>query len=217
MGRNEDASRTQRDTPGCVDRGSPDGAHSDYPSGRKRARTLCEAKAALDAHGQTGYGGICKVGQREMFAQVVMKRSLPALYLDGPDAALTLHLLKNKVPAARLMPVNKSKAAARQIERACPGVVCVVGDICSVAAAAEPLTFGAVWYDMCGVGFGPYAVSDLVDRAEDQFFTLSCSEVSVMKFVFVGIRGVSIITFSTLNKSEVMVAWSEHVDRTNVC
>jgi len=116
-----------------------------------------------------------------MFAHVVKKErctaSRPAVYLDGPDAALTKHLLKEGCDPEALMPVNNNVSAAAMIESECPNVRCVVDDICRLAACAERDSYGTVWFDMCGVDFGDFRVQELLHCADTKFFTLSCRQI----------------------------------------
>ena len=167
-------------TPGCNLIDFHRGAHSNERVDSKRTRktsdTQCD-KRTVDTHGNSGYGGMCKAGQREMFARAAKESDSPVMYLDGPDAALTVLLLKRDVPAERLVPVNKEVVVARAIESICPEVKCRVDDICIIAAAAEFHEYGAVWFDMCSVDFGTFAVSALVTCAELKFFTLSSRQL----------------------------------------
>ena len=101
----------------------------------------------------------------------------PAVYLDGPDAALTKSLLDAGCDPKALMPINNSAPTAEQIERECPSVRCVVDDICRLAALAEPDAYGVVWFDMCGVDFGQFDVQTLLHCAKFKFFTLSCRQI----------------------------------------
>tara|TARA_B110001452_G_scaffold138332_1_gene114998 strand:+ start:4527 stop:5411 length:885 start_codon:yes stop_codon:yes gene_type:complete len=137
----------------------------------------------VDAHGNTGYGGMCKAGQREAFAHAALEvdRSKgPVVYLDGPDAALTRHLLERGVDSDRLVPVNRSAVVAREIERRCPGVRCRVDDICCLASEAAPDAFDVVWFDMCGTDFGEFSVEQLVACAHVKFFTVSSRQLLCM-------------------------------------
>ena len=116
-----------------------------------------------------------------MFAHVVQKQRCtavrPAVYLDGPDAALTKLLLKEGCDPEALMPVNNSASVAAMIESECPNVRCVVDDICRLAARAERDSYGTVWFDMCGVDFGDVRVQELLHCADTKLFTLSCRQI----------------------------------------
>lgn len=177
-------------TPGCELADFHDGLHSfeldASVSGRKRKHCpllVQSVEVPVDAHGKTGYGGMCKAGQREAFAYAALEadRSKGAVvYLDGPDAALTRHLCERGVDADRLMPVNRSAVVAREIERRCPGVRCRIDDICRLASEAAPDAFDVVWFDMCGTDFGEFSVEELVACAYVKFFTVSSRQLLCM-------------------------------------
>lgn len=177
----------QCNTPGCTYREFHIGPHSNDISGCKRARKTVEPFVATpstrgtDAHGLGTYDSVCKSGQRAMFTAVAMQQKCtalrPAVYLDGPDAALTKSLLDAGCDPKALMPINNSAPTAEQIERECPSVRCVVDDICRLAALAEPDAYGVVWFDMCGVDFGQFDVQTLLHCAKYKFFTLSCRQI----------------------------------------
>lgn len=170
-------------TPGCTFHDYHYGAHSNEFVERKQKRKVCALNIyhppafETDKCGIGGYGGMCKFGQREMFVHAAKETDASVMYLDGPDAALTILLLKNGLSTDRLLPVNNCTNTARQIEHICPGVKCKVGDICSIAKIADYCEFGVVWFDMCGVTFGAYEVSDLVHCAATKFFTLSSRQL----------------------------------------
>ena len=177
-------------TPGCELADFHDGPHSfelnASASGRKRRHCpllVQSVEVPVDAHGNTGYGGMCKAGQREAFAHAALEAGRskgPVVYLDGPDAALTRHLRERGVDADRLVPVNRLPAAAREIERRCPGVHCRIDDICRLASEAAPDAFDVVWFDMCGTNFGEFSVEQLVACAYVKFFTVSSRQLLCM-------------------------------------
>jgi hypothetical protein len=169
-------------TPGCTFHDFHDGAHSIEIIERKQKRKICALNIdtptiTVDACGIEGYGGMCKVGQREMFVYASKETDARVMYLDGADAALTTLLLKRGVPTDRLVPVNNRTNVAQQIERICPGVKCKVDNICNIAKNTDACEFGVVWFDMCGVDFGMFEVSDLVHCAATKFFTLSSRQL----------------------------------------
>ena len=169
-------------TPGCTFHDFHDGPHSNeiIECEQKRkafALNIDSPAVKIDACGIGGYGGMCKVGQREMFVHAAKETDAPVMYLDGPDAALTTLLLKRGLPTDRLLPVNNRTNVAEQIERICPGVKCIVDNICNIAKNAVCCEFGVVWFDMCGVDFGSFEVSDLVHCAPTKFFTLSARQL----------------------------------------
>jgi phospholipid N-methyltransferase len=170
-------------TPGCTRPDFHYGAHSNETSiGAKRTRmTPSDAESAnkivTDADRLGAYFSSCKVGQREMFAHLARSCEEPVMYLDAADAALTKLLLARGVAARRLFPVNFKKTVATEIERCCPSVKCLVGDICGYAAAANCNAFGVVWFDMCGTSFGEFDVSELVHCAQHKFYTLSARQL----------------------------------------
>lgn len=170
-------------TPGCTFRDFHSGPHSTDLVCKKRVREQPETIAnslgsqVLDNRGLSGYGGLCKTGQREAFAYACLATDGPVAYLDGPDAALTSLLLLRGVAPERLAPFNLSTKAAKAIDSKCDKVVCKVQDICKAAENANEEQFSAAWFDMCGVDFGSFDVSSLVHCAEYKFFTLSCRQL----------------------------------------
>ena len=170
-------------TPGCTRPDFHYGAHSnETPLGAKRTRKTpaddeSAKKIATDADSLGAYSSTCKVGHREMFAHIARGCEEPVMYLEAGDAALTKHLLARGVAAHRLSPVNFKKTVAAEIERCCPSVKCLVGDICGIAAAADCNAFGAVWFDMCGTSFGEFGVSELVHCAQHKLYTLSARQI----------------------------------------
>lgn len=168
-------------TPGCTLKDFHSGVHNnEVQLSHKRSHKEIGGESTLnvaDAQGLCSYSGNCKVGHREMFAHVARTGVAPVLYLDAADAALTKLLILRGIPAKRLVPVNYRHTVAVEIERQCPGVTCMVGDICAIAAAAEDDYYGAAWFDMCGTNFGEYDVAQFVHCALHKFFTLSSRQL----------------------------------------
>lgn len=172
-------------TPGCTLNDFHAGAHSNEVVERKQKRKACvlvdsnehPSTVCYDACGIGGYGGMCKIGQREMFVYAARETRAPVMYLDGPDAALTALLISRGLPTYQLVPVNNRANVAQNIERICPGVKCKVDNICNIAKNADCCEYGVVWFDMCGVDFGTFEVSDLVHCAVTKFYTLSSRQL----------------------------------------
>jgi len=222
-------------TPGCTLTDFHPGTHNNEAQlCFKRSRKALNGeptKNVADVHGLCSYGGNCKIGHREMFAHVARAGVAPVLYLDAADAALTKLLLLRGIPAKRLVPVNYRLAVAEDIERQCPGVTCMVGDICAIAAAAECDHYGAAWFDMCGTNFGEYDAAELVHCALHKFFTLSsrqllasdqqmwlchsllgAGEKIVQRAVYTGCSGIAMNMVFVASKSAVMQNKRHFVD-----
>ena len=171
-------------TPGCMYPDFHTGCHSFEITGgaQKRPRTCNTSVEKHDQHTLCeGYDSIAKQGHRISVIEALKRcKNKRILYLDDGLGSFTKCALNHGIEASHLVPVNKKLDAAKSIEHL-TGVKCILGDICDVGNGAELEEYGVIWYDMCGVDFGRYSVSDLVHGAEYKFYTLSSRSIVCSK------------------------------------
>lgn len=170
-------------TPKCTLSNFHEGLHSFELCKEKRKRTRIDENLTCspitDSSGIASYTSLCKTGQRAVFASACLNSlGKKCVYLEGPDAALTKHLLQIGISKESLVPVNRSVKVADNIEHQFPGLKCFRGDILDLAQGADVEEYGAIWFDMCGGDFGSVGVEELVHCAEYKFYTLSCRQIT---------------------------------------